>query len=71
MPVITLTLEEKCYVIAVFGDLPLFKRRRLFGISKLPAQAGPGVMQAGQELADQLRRAGPMRRLHPLLDRDQ
>jgi hypothetical protein len=60
-----LTLKEMCYIVAVFGndDIPLWKRVQLYQQSSLPAQAGPGVFQAGQDFVDRMRRS----RIHPVL----
>lgn len=46
---IKLSLKEKCYIIALFGDIPESARGRLFMVSSFPPQAGPLVMQAGYD----------------------
>ena len=51
---ITLTLKEKCYLVALFGDMPMARREELFQHSSLPAQAGPAVMQAGYDFVGEL-----------------
>lgn len=44
---IRLNLKEKCYLVALFGDVSESNRERLFSVSSFPAQAGPLVMQEG------------------------
>jgi hypothetical protein len=44
---IKLSLPEKCYLVALFGDISMEARERVFSISSMPAQAGPLVMQEG------------------------
>lgn len=44
---VKLSLKEKCYLVALFGDIPLEKRKRMFSVSSLPAQAGPAVIAEG------------------------
>lgn len=44
---IKLNLQEKCYLVALFGDVSERQRERLFGVSAFPAQAGPVVMAEG------------------------
>lgn len=46
---IKLSLREKCYIIALFGDIPEHRRKELLAISSMPAQAGPAIMIAGKE----------------------
>lgn len=48
------TLKEMCYLVAVFGDIPLHQRKRLFGLSSCPVHAGYAVVQAGHDLVRQL-----------------
>ena len=42
---IKLDLWEKCYLVALFGDVP--DPVRLFSVSKFPPQAGAAVMAEG------------------------
>jgi len=44
---IKLNFAEKCYLVALFGDMTPVVRERLFSTSSFPAQAGPQVMQEG------------------------
>lgn len=44
---IKLSLPEKCYLVALFGDISEENRERLFSISSFPPQAGPLVMREG------------------------
>lgn len=44
---IKLNFWEKCYLVALFGDIPMYKREELFSVSSFPAQAGPLVMREG------------------------
>ena len=69
---IKLNLTEKCYLVALFGDVPRHRQVDLFKIGKLPVQAGPAVFAAGYDFRDGLRDAVPTprrrrRRAHPLL----
>ena len=49
---IKLNKAEKCYLVALFGDIPDAARARLFAIGQCPVQIGPLVMQAGYEFRD-------------------
>ena len=49
---ITLNLKEKCYLIALFGDVSPAKAKYLFSIGSLPAQAGPLVIQEGYRFVE-------------------
>jgi hypothetical protein len=51
---IKLNMIEKCYLVALFGDIPMVKRERLFSISSFPPQAGPLVMQEGYDFIGHL-----------------
>lgn len=51
---ISLNLKEKCYLVALFGDVPPEARERLFRHGSLPAQAGPGVLREGFEFVGRL-----------------
>ena len=66
---IQLSLKEKCYLVALFGDVPMTKRERLFRYGSFPPQAGPLVMQAGYDMVGQLNdeRILARRRQHPAL----
>jgi hypothetical protein len=66
---ISLTLKEKCYLIALFGDIPAASRERLFRWGSFPPQAGPLVMQAGYDLVGELNNGRILyrRKQHPLL----
>jgi hypothetical protein len=44
---IKLTLREKNYLVALYGDISWEARERLFSFSSFPAQCGPYVMQHG------------------------
>jgi hypothetical protein len=44
---IKLSLAEKCYIVALFGDIPMTRREAVFSVSSFPAQAGPLVMAEG------------------------
>jgi hypothetical protein len=46
---IKLSLEEMCYLVALFGDITMDHRERLFSVSAYPVQAGPMVAQAGYD----------------------
>lgn len=59
---ISLNLEEKCYLVALFGDVPEKQRARLFGVGQFPAQGGIAVMQAGHEFIGATRGVPVMRR---------
>ena len=52
---IELSLEEKCYLVSLFGDLTLPQRERLFLVSEYPPQAGPIVMEEGRQFLANLR----------------
>ena len=51
---IQLTLEEKYYLVALFGDITMANRERLFSISSFPPQAGPLVMKEGYNFLSHL-----------------
>ncbi len=51
---ISLTLKEKCYLVALYGDIPAKARERMFRFGSFPAQAGPLVMQDGYDLCGEL-----------------
>lgn len=51
---IKLTLKEKCYLVALFGDIPMERREKMFQYGSFPAQAGPYVMQAGYDFRGEL-----------------
>lgn len=42
---IDLNLAEKCHLVALFGDIPMEARERVFSVSSLPALARPLVEQ--------------------------
>lgn len=52
---ITLNLKEKCYLVALFGDIPEHRRAKLYAISSLPAQVGPLVIAEGFNFVEQQR----------------
>ncbi len=52
---IALNLKEKCYLVALFGDIPEHRQTGLFAVSSLPAQAGPAVIAAGYDFVDRLK----------------
>ena len=67
---IKLSLEEKAYLVALYGDIPMRRREAMFRFGTFPAQAGPLVMQGGYDFRGELndgrllyRKRGP----HPLL----
>jgi hypothetical protein len=49
-----LNLWEKCYLIALYGDVPMVQRERLFSVSSYPPQAGPLVFADGREFIGHL-----------------
>lgn len=51
---ISLTLDEKKYLVALYGDIPYEARVRLFRIGTFPAQTGPYVMQGGYDFRAEL-----------------
>lgn len=51
---IELSLKEKCYLVALFGDVSQGNQERLFRWGSFPAQAGPLVMQAGYDYCGEL-----------------
>lgn len=51
---IQLSLKEKCYIAALFGDISEPNRERLFRFGSFPVQAGPLVMSAGYDYCGQL-----------------
>lgn len=51
---IRLNLWEKCYLVALFGDVPIKQRLRLFSVSTFPPQAGPLVMAEGHRFIGEL-----------------
>lgn len=54
---IKLTLSEKCYLVALFGDIPEHRREGLFSVSSLPPQTGPAVFYEGYRYVAQIKRA--------------
>lgn len=56
---IGLSLKEKCYLVAIGGDVPDHRRHALFSMGKLPAQLGHLVTAAGQSLVDRLANSAP------------
>lgn len=68
---ITLSLKEKCYLVALFGDIPMKRREALFRYGTFPAQAGPYVMQAGYDFVGVLNNGRLLHRkrgTHPLCE---
>lgn len=55
---VKLSLKEKYYVVAMFGDVPAFHRARLLRMGKMPVI--PAVMAAAREMMPYVERvAGP------------
>ena len=47
---IKLDLEEKCYIVAMLGDVPPAARDRLYSMGRFPTKAGkamPALLGAG------------------------
>lgn len=62
---ISLTLNEKNYLVALYGDIPWEARKRLFSRSSCPVQCGPTVMQDGYQFIGHLRAGTVYGRITP------
>jgi hypothetical protein len=49
-----ITLKNKLYLVAMFGDVPEFHRRRLFHLGAMPVI--PAVMGAAREMVSYIER---------------
>lgn len=56
MKKVSLSLPEKLYLVALFGDIPDFQRARLWPMAKLPKNAGPLVIAEGRRFVSYIAR---------------
>jgi hypothetical protein len=56
-----LTLEEKCYLVAVFGDIRPYRQAALFEISRFPAQLAGAMLTEGRNFVDRIAGTAPRR----------
>lgn len=55
---IKLNLSEKCYIVALLGDIPKAARGRLFKLGRCPVHAGPALITEAYRFVESLKGSG-------------
>ena len=63
---IKLSLREKVYIVAMFGDVPAYHRARLAQLGSFPTQAGGAFMREAKRVVGYVERiTGPKPPMRP------
>ena len=54
------TLAEKCWLVAVYGDLPPRRRIGLFNVSRFPVKIAGIVMEDGRDFVKRVAQLNPL-----------